>query len=213
MENWKSKDVLSPITHINQKNITSFVKVQTKSDYESLLKRLQDKLGNESRKAVSRLEVPTPQIIWVGQRTIFRNFMEFPKALRREPAKLLLYLNKELASAGYIAGERVIFLGRKEPSSFGALIDRYVKDYVICPVCGSPDTRTEKNKKLGFLLCEACGARSSIKANYAWTKILYSYKPLYSILCNYFYIAWLHFYNRRSNLEILQGVRLRSICK
>jgi translation initiation factor 2 subunit 2 len=141
--------------------------VQTKSDYEMLLSRLRDKLGNTTKKQASRLELPTPQIIWVGQRTIFRNFMDFPKALNRDPEKLLLYLNKELASAGYIAGERVIFLGRKEPSSFGALIDRYVKDYLICPVCGSPDTRTEKNKKLGFLLCEACGAKSSIKGNYA----------------------------------------------
>ena len=140
---------------------------QTKSEYESLLKRLSGKLNNTSRKEASRLEIPPPQIIWIGQRTIFRNFMEFPKALRRDPEKLLLYLNKELASAGYIAGERVIFLGRKEPSSFGTLIDRYVKEYVICPVCGSPDTRTEKNKKLGFLLCEACGARSSVKGNYA----------------------------------------------
>lgn len=140
---------------------------QTKSDYEMLLSRLRDRLGNTTKKQASRLELPTPQIIWVGQRTIFRNFMEFPKALNRDPEKLLLYLNKELASAGYIAGERVIFLGRKEPSSFGALIDRYVKDYVICPVCGSPDTRTEKSKKLGFLLCEACGAKSSIKGNYA----------------------------------------------
>jgi translation initiation factor 2 subunit 2 len=143
------------------------VVTQTRSEYEGLLKRLESQLGITSRKVVSRLEVPTPQIMWVGQRTIFRNFMEFPKALRRDPEKLLLYLNKELASAGYIAGERVIFLGRKEPSSFGALIDRYVKDYVICPVCGSPDTRTEKSKKVGFLLCEACGARSSIKGNYA----------------------------------------------
>jgi translation initiation factor 2 subunit 2 len=143
------------------------VSQQTKSDYESLLKRLQGRLGNTSRKEASRLEIPSPQINWQGQRTIFRNFIEFPKALRRDPEKLLLYLNKELASAGYIAGERVIFLGRKEPSSFGTLIDRYVKEYVICPVCGSPDTRTEKNKKLGFLLCEACGARSSIKGNYA----------------------------------------------
>jgi translation initiation factor 2 subunit 2 len=143
------------------------VGTQTRSEYEGLLKRLENQLGSTSRKVVSRLELPTPQIMWVGQRTIFRNFMEFPKALRREPEKLLLYLNKELASAGYIAGERVIFLGRKEPSSFGALIDRYVKDYVICPVCGSPDTRTEKSKKVGFLLCEACGARSSIKGNYA----------------------------------------------
>jgi translation initiation factor 2 subunit 2 len=141
--------------------------VQTKPDYKALLSRLRDKLGNTTKKQASRLELPTPQIIWVGQRTIFRNFMDFPKALNRDPEKLLLYLNKELASAGYIAGERVIFLGRKEPSSFGALIDRYVKDYVICPVCGSPDTRTEKSKKLGFLLCEACGAKSSIKGNYA----------------------------------------------
>jgi translation initiation factor 2 subunit 2 len=141
--------------------------VQTKSEYEMLLSRLRDKLGNTTKKQASRLELPTPQTIWVGQRTIFRNFMDFPRALNRDPEKLLLYLNKELASAGYIAGERVIFLGRKEPSSFGALIDRYVKDYVICPVCGSPDTRTEKQKKLGFLLCEACGAKSSIKGNYA----------------------------------------------
>ncbi|HVH95490.1 MAG TPA: translation initiation factor IF-2 subunit beta, partial [Bacillus sp. (in: firmicutes)] len=136
-------------------------------DYEKLLGRLQQNVSSTNRREVSRLEIPDPQVIWVGQRTIFRNFMDFPKALRREPEKLLLYLNKELASAGYIAGDRVIFLGRKEPSSFGALIDRYVKDYVICPVCGSPDTRTEKSKKLGFLLCEACGARSSIKGNYA----------------------------------------------
>jgi translation initiation factor 2 subunit 2 len=143
------------------------VTAQTSADYESLLKRLQDKLGNTAKKAKGRLEIPTPQIIWVGKNTIFRNFMEFPKALRRDPEKFLLYLNKELASAGYIAGERVIFLGRKTPSSFQALIDRYVKDYVVCPVCGSPDTRTEKNKKVGFLICEACGAKSSIKGNYA----------------------------------------------
>jgi translation initiation factor 2 subunit 2 len=78
-----------------------------------------------------------------------------------------LYLNKELASAGYISGDQVIFLGRKPISSFAGLIDRYVKDYVICPVCDSPDTRTEKIKKLGFMICEACGARSSIKSTYA----------------------------------------------
>jgi translation initiation factor 2 subunit 2 len=159
--------ILVTIRYIKEVSNNKTVSHQTKSDYESLLMRLQGQLNNTSRKEASRLEIPSPQIIWVGQRTIFRNFMEFPKALRRNPEKLLLYLNKELASAGYIAGERVIFLGRKEPSSFGTLIDRYVKEYVICPVCGSPDTRTEKNKKLGFLLGEACGARSSIKGNYA----------------------------------------------
>jgi translation initiation factor 2 subunit 2 len=144
------------------------VEAQPANDYEILLKRLQDKVDNTSKKARSRLEIPTPQIIWVGKNTIFRNFMDFPKALRRDPEKFLMYLNKELASAGYIAGERMIFLGRKTPSSFQALIDRYIKDYVQCPVCGSPDTHTEKSKpKVAFLICEACGAKSSIKGNSA----------------------------------------------
>ena len=144
------------------------MKEQSASDYEVLLKRLQDKVGNTAKKARSRLEIPTPQIIWVGKNTIFRNFMDFPKALRRDPEKFLLYLNKELASAGYITGERVIFLGHKTLSSFQALIDRYIKDYIQCPVCGSPDTHTEKSKpKVAFLICEACGAKSSIKGNYA----------------------------------------------
>lgn len=144
------------------------MKAQSASDYEVLLKRLQDKVGNTAKKTRSRLEIPTPQIIWVGKNTIFRNFMDFPKALRRDPEKFLLYLNKELASAGYITGERVIFLGHKTLSSFQALIDRYIKDYIQCPVCGSPDTHTEKSKpKVAFLICEACGAKSSIKGNYA----------------------------------------------
>ncbi|MDQ5843329.1 MAG: translation initiation factor IF-2 subunit beta [Thermoproteota archaeon] len=144
------------------------MKEQSANDYEVLLKRLQDKVDNTAKKARSRLEIPTPQIIWVGKNTIFRNFMDFPKALRRDPEKFLLYLNKELASAGYITGERVIFLGHKTLSSFQALIDRYIKDYVQCPVCGSPDTHTEKSKpKVAFLICEACGAKSSIKGNYA----------------------------------------------
>ena len=146
---------------------SSGASAQSMADYESLLKRVHDKLGGTAKKVTSRLEIPAPQIIWVGKNTIFRNFMDFPKGLRRDPEKILLYLNKELASAGYIAGERVIFLGRKTPSSFQALLDRYIKEYVLCPVCGSPDTRTEKNKKLGFLICEACGAKSSIKGNYA----------------------------------------------
>jgi translation initiation factor 2 subunit 2 len=144
------------------------VKAQSASDYEALLKRLQDKVDTTAKKTRSRLEIPTPQIIWVGKNTIFRNFMDFPKALRRDPEKFLFYLNKELASAGYISGERVIFLGHKTLSSFQALIDRYIKDYVQCPVCGSPDTHTEKSKpKVAFLICEACGAKSSIKGHYA----------------------------------------------
>jgi len=138
-----------------------------KSTYEGLLKRLQSKIGSEVKKAQSRIELPVPDIIWVGNRTIFRNFTDFPKVLRRDPEKVLLYLAKEFGSAAFISGERGIFVGKKEPSQFKALFDRYMKEYVMCPVCGSPDTKIERVKRVSFLVCEACGAKSSLKGTFA----------------------------------------------
>ena len=74
-----------------------------------------------------------------------------------------MYLAKELATAASLDGERAIFIGRKDKQSFAVLLKRYMNDRVICPVCGRPDTHTKKVKRLLFLVCEACGARSSIK--------------------------------------------------
>ena len=141
--------------------------VLTKPTYENLLKRIQSKTVTQDKKSVSRLELPRPDIIWVGRKTIFRNFADFPKVMRRDPEKVLLYLAKEFGSAAYIAGEKGIFVGKKEPSAFMSLFERYMKEYVMCPVCNSPDTKIERVKRLSFLVCEACGAKSSIKGIFA----------------------------------------------
>ncbi len=133
--------------------------------YDDLLKRLKSSQNIMEPKAkVARLELPKPDIFWVGNKTIFRNFMDFPRIIRRNPNHLLMFLAKELATAVSLDGDRAIFIGRKEPQSFSVLINRYMKDFVDCPVCGSPDTRLEKVKRLQFLVCEACGARSPTKS-------------------------------------------------
>lgn len=132
--------------------------------YEELLSRARARLKVNTNKAGAfRLELPEPDVIWVGNKTIFRNYLEFPKILRRDPNRLLMYLAKELATAASIEGERAIFVGRKDKEAFLQLIQRYMKDAVICPVCGSPDTRLEKEKRFWFIVCEACGARSVSK--------------------------------------------------
>lgn len=138
-----------------------------KPNYESLLKRLQNKTIDQKKGSGSRIELPAPQIMWVGNKTMFRNFMDFPKVMRRDPEKLLLYLAKEFGSSAYIAGEKGIFIGKKEPSAFMSLFERYMKEYIMCPVCNSPDTKVERVKRLSFLLCEACGARSPLKGEFA----------------------------------------------
>ena len=133
--------------------------------YEDLLSRARSNLEKISKKSsLSRLELPDPDVIWVGNKTILRNYAGYPKLLRREPDKLLMYLAKELATAASIDGERAIFIGRKDKQSFSQLFQKYMVESVLCPVCGSPDTHVEKMNRLNFIVCEACGARSAVRA-------------------------------------------------
>ena len=64
-------------------------------------------------------------------------------------------------------GEKAIFIGKRDPSDFKRLFQIYLKDYVECPTCKSPDTKIEKEKRIAFLICEACGAKSPLKGKYA----------------------------------------------
>ncbi|MGQ9718687.1 MAG: translation initiation factor IF-2 subunit beta [Nitrososphaerales archaeon] len=133
--------------------------------YEDLLKRLKNsQTAVEPGAKVARLELPEPHIFWVGNKTIFRNFMEFSRLMRRNPNHILMFLAKELATAASLDGERAIFIGRKERQSFSVLIGRYMNNFVTCPICGSSDTHFERTKRVQFLVCEACGAKSSIKS-------------------------------------------------
>lgn len=135
-------------------------------EYEKLLKRIQDKVS-KNKSETTRFELPPVDVMWEGQRTFLRNFSEFPKVLRRDPDKVLQYLSKEFAVPAERVGEKAIFIGKREPQDFTRLFEIYVKDYVECPTCKSPDTRIEKEKRISFLICEACGAKSTLKGKYA----------------------------------------------
>ena len=138
----------------------------TKAEYERLLKNIQDKVSQTKAVSTSRFELPKVDIMWQGNRTFFRNFSEFPKILRRDPEKILQYLSREFATPAQFGGDKAVFVGKKDPHEFAALLNRYLKEYVECPTCKSPDTRVDKENLVNFLKCEACGARSSLKGQY-----------------------------------------------
>jgi translation initiation factor 2 subunit 2 len=139
----------------------------TKSDYESLLKRIQDKLGDTKKVSTTRFELPVVDVIWEGQKTFLRNFSEFPKVLCRDPDKVLQYLSKEFAVPAERSGDKAMFVGRRAPDDFTRLFQIYVKDYLECHTCKSPDTKILKENRISFLICEACGAKSTLKGKYA----------------------------------------------
>jgi translation initiation factor 2 subunit 2 len=136
---------------------------QTKEDYTSLLARVRAQRPESATHSEDRLKLPEPRTMVSGKRTYWINFIEFPTILRRDPAEFLNYFRSQLAINASIENGRAIFMGRPDKQSFSALLQRYLKERVICPVCNSPDTHLEKVKQLSTIVCEACGARSAAK--------------------------------------------------
>jgi len=138
-----------------------------KTVYEKLLKRIDGERSKNSAEIDSRFELPAVDVMWEGQRTYLRNFSDFPKILRRDSAKLLQYLSKEIAVPAERIGDSAMFVGRRDPVEVSRFLKIYVNVYIMCPRCKSPDTRTEKEKRISFLIWEACGAKSTIKGKYS----------------------------------------------
>lgn len=131
-------------------------------NYEELLKRARSQFPDVGVKS-ERLEIPRLHYARIGMRTVIYNFKEVADALDRDPQHMLKFLTGEMATAATVQGSRVIFQGKFSEDTFVRLIQRYLEAYVVCPVCKRPDTKIVKEKRLSFLVCQACGAKSSIK--------------------------------------------------
>ena len=131
-------------------------------NYDDLLKRACNQMPQVSEKR-ERLELPRLFITTVGLRTIISNFKEVADVLDRDPQHILKFLTREMATAATFHDSRAIFQGKFQRDSFERLLQRYLEGYVVCSICKRPDTRVVKEKRLSFLVCNACGAKSSIK--------------------------------------------------
>ena len=131
-------------------------------EHEKLLRMARSQLPEIGVKR-ERLEIPRLHYAQIGMRTVIYNFKEVAVALDRDPQHLLKFLTGEMATAATVQGSRVIFQGKFSEDTFLRLIQRYQETFVVCPVCKLPDTKVVKEKRLSFIVCQACGARSSIK--------------------------------------------------
>ena len=91
------------------------------------------------------------------------NFKDMAEKLNRDPQHLARFIFKESGKPGSLEGERLIIQGRLMNEEFRRLIELYVKEFVKCPICGGLDTRIVSEKRLRFLVCEICGAKSSVR--------------------------------------------------
>ncbi|XP_011143810.1 eukaryotic translation initiation factor 2 subunit 2 isoform X2 [Harpegnathos saltator] len=136
--------------------------------YEELLIRVftilreknPDMVAGKKQKFVMR----PPQVVRIGtKKTSFANFTEICKTLHRQPKHLLDFLLAELGTSGSVDGNnQLIIKGRFQQKQIENVLRRYIKEYVTCHTCRSPDTILQKDTRLFFLQCETCGSRCSV---------------------------------------------------
>jgi len=110
-----------------------------------------------------RFEVPKVSGLVEGKNTIITNINQIASYLRRPIEQISKFLQNQLAANGKIENDRLILNTKLSSQKVNEKIIVYAKEFVLCPVCGKPDTEIIVEKGIKFKHCLACGAKSPIK--------------------------------------------------
>lgn len=126
-------------------------------DYEELLKRAKEKIPKDVLEK-KRFEMPKAESFIQGSKTIITNIGHIANYLNRDINHILKFLSRELATAGLIESSRAVFTGKFTNNQVNAKVELYVKEFVTCRECGSPDTKLFKEERVDCMKCMACQA-------------------------------------------------------
>ena len=130
--------------------------------YESLLAKAEKELPEKTLTG-ERFIIEKVKRHFERNKTILINLKKIAKDLGRDPAHLLKYLLRELATPGKTVGERIIFGTKVAASVINKKIIKYASEFVYCSECGKPDTKLSQEKEIMYLKCQACGAKKPVK--------------------------------------------------
>lgn len=131
-------------------------------DYEGLLKRFYSLVP--SKISSRAYDIPLPEVEYVGNHTVIKNFSQICERLRRDPRVAMRYFLKELGKPGGLDDKNnLIIYSPIKAQSIRDLYSKFLKMYVVCPTCGSYDTELGREGKVFYIKCLACGAISYVK--------------------------------------------------
>jgi len=133
-----------------------------KYTYEQLLDKAYSELPEISEETV-RFEVPVVKGSIQGNKTIISNLSQIAADLRRQEAHLYKFLLRELATTGDQKKGQTVFIGRFRSDFLNGKIEKYVNEFIYCKQCKKPDTHLTKEQGVTVLVCEACGAKSTVR--------------------------------------------------
>lgn len=130
--------------------------------YEELLKKGLKQLP-EVAVETTRFEYPKVSGHIQGNKTIISNIIQIADTLRRPVEHIIKFLLKELATPGELKKTFFVIGAKMSASRINEKLAEYIDKYVICPECKKPDTKLRKEGDFIFIVCQACGAKKTVK--------------------------------------------------
>ncbi|MFP4232788.1 MAG: translation initiation factor IF-2 subunit beta [Candidatus Aenigmatarchaeota archaeon] len=130
-------------------------------DYDELYDRAEEKISETVDE--ERFEVPEPETMQEGEKTIIKNFSKIADKLRRPEEHMMNFLRRELGVPGSVDGSRAVFQGRITERKVSEKVNQYVDEFVICPACDKVDTKLVEEERIKKIKCEACGAKQAVR--------------------------------------------------
>lgn len=97
------------------------------------------------------------------KKTIWENFPEICKTMKRDPNHVLSFTATELGCGGSLdMNGKCVIRGRFQQKHIESILKKYIHEYVKCHTCKKPETRLVREDRLLFLCCNKCNSRKSV---------------------------------------------------
>lgn len=118
--------------------------------FEEMLDNVYEQL-EEMNQPSRKLVIPSPVIEQSTTNTYWKNIKKILMVIDRPPDHFVEFLNKELKTGNWVSESKsdgLVLIGKFKIAQITAVLQEYVKKYVVCNICKSLETKLEKNKEL-----------------------------------------------------------------
>lgn len=121
------------------------------------------KLVPEDVKKPFEVERPRFEAIKERSRTIITNWNIIINKFNIDAKLLLKFLQRRLGTIGMPSSGKLYLQGAFTKVRLNKLLDAFMREYVICDVCGRPHCIVTKEKGSLIKKCQACGAWRAVE--------------------------------------------------
>lgn len=121
------------------------------------------KLIPETVKKPFKVEYPEFEVIKETDRTIITNWNTVINRYNIDEKLLLKFLQRRLGTIGMPQRGKLYLQGVFTRVRLNKLLDAFVREYVICDVCGRPHCVVTKERGNLIKKCQACGAWRAVE--------------------------------------------------